>query len=80
VTDKQGWGRGFKSFVAESAAVWNLSRGGRSSKSYRSEGLWDDVLRRKPTHILLQFGHNDEPGKGSDRETDVPTFKANMAR
>jgi unsaturated rhamnogalacturonyl hydrolase len=80
VTDKQGWGRGFKSFVAESAAVWNLSRGGRSSKSYRNEGLWDDVLRRKPTHILLQFGHNDEPGKGSDRETDVPTFKANMAR
>ena len=80
VTEKQGWGRGFKSYVAESAAVWNLARGGRSSKSYRSEGHWNDVLRRKPTHILLQFGHNDEPGKGSDRETDLPTFKANMAR
>lgn len=80
VTDKSGWGRGFKSNVAESAAVWNLARGGRSSKSYREEGLWDDVLRRKPNYVLLQFGHNDEPGKGLARETDIPTFRANMAR
>ncbi|HEX7809928.1 MAG TPA: pectinesterase family protein, partial [Thermoanaerobaculia bacterium] len=80
VTDKSGWGRGFTANVNESAAVLNLARGGRSSKSYRSEGLWDDVLRRKPSHVLLQFGHNDEPGKGLDRETDVPTFTANMTR
>ncbi|HEV7241743.1 MAG TPA: pectinesterase family protein [Thermoanaerobaculia bacterium] len=80
VTEKQGWGRGFKSNVKDSAAVMNLARGGRSSKSYRSEGHWDDVLRRKPTHVLLQFGHNDEPGKGLERETDLPAFRANMAR
>ncbi|HEX8411792.1 MAG TPA: pectinesterase family protein [Thermoanaerobaculia bacterium] len=80
VTEKSGWGRGFESHVAESAAVLQLARGGRSSKSYRTEGLWDDALRRKPTHVLLQFGHNDEPGKGLERETDLPTFRANMAR
>ena len=80
VTDKQGWGRGFKANVSESAAVLNLARGGRSSKSYRSEGLWGDVLRRKPTHVLLQFGHNDEPGKGLERETTGEEFRANMAR
>ncbi|HJQ37495.1 MAG TPA: pectinesterase family protein [Thermoanaerobaculia bacterium] len=80
VTEKSGWGRGFKSFVAESAALLNAARGGRSSKSYRAEGHWEEVLRRRPTHILLQFGHNDEPGKGADRETDLPTFRANMAR
>ena len=80
VTEKSGWGRGFESHVAESAAVLQLARGGRSSKSYRGEGLWDDVLRRRPTHVLLQFGHNDEPGKGLDRETDLPAFRANMAR
>ncbi len=38
------------------------------------------MLRRRPTHILLQFGHNDELGKGADRETDLPAFRANMAR
>jgi len=80
VTDEQGWGRGFASMVKESVAVVNLARGGRSSKSYRDEGLWDEVLRRKPTHVLIQFGHNDQPGKGLDRETDLPTFRANMAR
>ncbi|HEX6101187.1 MAG TPA: pectinesterase family protein [Thermoanaerobaculia bacterium] len=80
VTEKQGWGQGFESNVAATAAVLHLARGGRSSKSYRAEGLWDDVLRRKPTHVILQFGHNDQPGKGLDRETDVPTFRANLTR
>ncbi len=80
VTERSGWGRGFKAHVAESAAVLNLARGGRSSKSYCDEGHWADVLRRRPTHVLLQFGHNDEPGKGLDRETDLPAFRANMAR
>jgi len=80
VTEESGWGRGFESHVAESAAVLQLARGGRSSKSYRAEGFWEDVLRRKPTHVLLQFGHNDEPGKGLERETDLPAFRANMVR
>ena len=80
VTEKAGWGRGFTSQVDASVAVLNLARGGRSSKSFRSEGHWDDVLRRKPTHVLLQFGHNDEPGKGLARETDEPTFRTNMTR
>ena len=29
------------------------------------------MLRRKPSHVLMQFGHNDQPGKGLDRETDI---------
>jgi unsaturated rhamnogalacturonyl hydrolase len=80
VTEASGWGRGFKARIAESAAVINLARAGRSSKSYAAEGHWKEVLRRRPTHVLLQFGHNDVPGKGLDRETDLPTFQANMAR
>jgi unsaturated rhamnogalacturonyl hydrolase len=80
VTEKSGWGLGFKAQVDDDAAVINLARGGRSSKSFRTEGHWDDVLRRRPTHVLLQFGHNDEPGKGLERETDLPTFRANMGR
>ncbi|MFZ2492883.1 MAG: pectinesterase family protein, partial [Thermoanaerobaculia bacterium] len=70
VTDKSGWGRGFEAHVGESAALLNLARGGRSSKSYVDEGHWAALLARKPTHVLLQFGHNDVPGKGLDRETD----------
>ena len=80
VTEKSGWGSGFKSWIKEDAALVNAARGGRSSKSYRAEGHWSEILRHRPTHILIQFGHNDVPGKGLDRETDLPTFRANMAR
>lgn len=80
VTEKSGWGRGFKTHVADSAALLNVARGGRSSKSFRNEGHWADALAKKPTHVLIQFGHNDQPGKGLERETDLPTYRANLGR
>jgi len=63
----------------------DLARNGRSSKSYRAEGLWDEVLAhaREPgyhdTFVLVQFGHNDQPGK-AERSTTLPEFRANMRR
>jgi lysophospholipase L1-like esterase len=62
----------------------NLARNGRSSKSYRAEGLWDEALAhaREPgyrTFVLIQFGHNDQPGK-AERSTTLPEFRANMRR
>lgn len=68
----------------------NLARGGRSSKSFRAEGLWDNVQKlladnkasEKPrtTYVLIQFGHNDQPGK-AERTTDLATeFPVNIAR
>jgi pectinesterase len=39
------------------------------------------VLAAKPAYVILQFGHNDCPGKGPERETDpATTFRANMTR
>jgi rhamnogalacturonyl hydrolase YesR/beta-xylosidase/lysophospholipase L1-like esterase len=80
MTEKSGYGRGLKSYIANDTAFLNAARGGRSSKSYAAEGHWKELLRHKPTYILIQFGHNDVAGKGLDRETDLPTFRANMAR
>jgi len=63
----------------------NLARGGRSTKSYRADGSWDRVAaalgsKEKPTYVLVQFGHNDQPGK-AERATDlVREFPANLAR
>ena len=73
----------------QQVACLNLARGGRSSKSYRAEGLWDTVLTllnekgagdtRQKTLVLIQFGHNDQPGK-PERSTDLATeFGPNMA-
>src|SRR5688500_14571549 len=76
VTDKQGWGPGFKALLRDDVECINLAKGGRSSKSFRNEGLWDQVLAAKPDFVLIQFGHNDEPGKGHERETDADTLAA----
>lgn len=73
-------------FTPETACV-NLARGGRSSGSFRAEGRWDEVqtlLRDgagfRTTYVLIQFGHNDQPGKPG-RSTDFATeFPANMTR
>jgi unsaturated rhamnogalacturonyl hydrolase len=80
MTEKSGYGRGFESHIEDDAAFLNAARSGRSSKSYSAEGHWRELLGHKPTHVLIQFGHNDVPGKGLDRETDLPTFRANLAR
>ncbi len=66
----------------QQVACLNLARGGRSSKSYRAEDLWDTVLTllrergpgdtRQRNLVLIQFGHNDQPGKPG-RSTDLAT-------
>jgi pectinesterase len=59
----------------------NTSQGGRSSKSFIDEGRWTQALALKGDYYLIQFGHNDEPGKGPARETDpATTFTQNMVR
>jgi pectinesterase len=73
VTDESGWGLGFKRHLSADVELINLARGGRSSKSYINEGLWDAALKQRADYILIQFGHNDCPGKGPERETDPGT-------
>jgi lysophospholipase L1-like esterase len=81
VNDQGGWGPGFRSVFAPEVEIVNLAKNGRSSKSFRAEGLWKPALDPKPSYVLIQFGHNDGPGKGPDRETDPKTtFRDNMSR
>ncbi len=81
VTDESGWSLGFKARLKDRADCINLARNGRSSKSYLDEGLWKAALTSRADYILIQFGHNDMPGKGPDRETDPrTTYRTNLAR
>lgn len=82
-----GWGPSFCGLhVTSFMACVNLARGGRSSGNYRTEGSWDVALgeMRTPGYqdiwVVIQFGHNDQPGKPG-RSTDLATeFPANLAR
>lgn len=81
VTDDSGWGGGFRKLVTGTAEVVNTAANGRSSKSFIDEGRWKEALAKRGNYYLIQFGHNDEPGKGPERETDPrTTYRANMAR
>jgi pectin methylesterase-like acyl-CoA thioesterase/lysophospholipase L1-like esterase len=81
VNDEGGWGPGFCALMTPNVECINLARNGRSSKSYYDEGLWTKVLAQHADYILIQFGHNDMPGKGPLRETDPDTsYAANIRR
>ncbi len=83
---KTGYGPGFCALVTESATCLDMAKGGRSSGSYRAEGSWAQVMDQlkansnfKDTYVLIQFGHNDQPGKPG-RSTDLATqFPVNLA-
>jgi lysophospholipase L1-like esterase len=85
VAVKSGWGSGFCADVAPQLTCVNMAKGGRSTSSYRAEGSWAQVmdqLKRNSqfaaTYVLIQFGHNDQPGKPG-RSTDLATeFPANL--
>jgi lysophospholipase L1-like esterase len=85
VAVKSGWGPGFCDDVVPQLTCLNMAKGGRSTSSYRAEGSWAQVmdqLKRNPhfsaTYVLIQFGHNDQPGKPG-RSTDLATeFPANL--
>jgi lysophospholipase L1-like esterase len=82
-----GYGDALCARLEPAADCLNLGRGGRSTLSYRAEGLWERVLARvraaepgTPVTVLVQFGHNDQPGKPG-RSTDLAgEFPANLTR
>ncbi|MCS3809810.1 rhamnogalacturonan acetylesterase [Xanthomonas sp. 4461] len=82
-----GWGPSFcAQHVTSFLSCVNLARGGRSTSNYRAEGSWGIALKElrsggyQQVVVLIQFGHNDQPGKPG-RSTDLATeFPANLRR
>jgi rhamnogalacturonan acetylesterase len=57
-----GWGDFFPAhFDTNKVQVFNRALGGRSSRTYFTEGLWEKVRSdlRPGDFVLMQFGHND---------------------
>jgi lysophospholipase L1-like esterase len=80
---KSGYGNAFCARWRPEVTCVNLGRGGRSTKSYRVEGIWDQDVMSKlktatapdgtpyaKTYVLMQFGHNDGSPK-PERHADV---------
>jgi lysophospholipase L1-like esterase len=82
---RSGWGPGFSKDLVPEVTFLNMAKGGRSSGSYRTEGSWAkviDVLQSnanfKATYVLIQFGHNDQPGKPGRSTNLTNEFPANI--
>jgi lysophospholipase L1-like esterase len=77
-----GWGGAFcGTHVSAFTPCINMALGGRSTLSYRAEGSWDVALNEARTqgfskvYVIIQFGHNDQPGKpgqSTDLDTEFP--------
>jgi lysophospholipase L1-like esterase len=62
---QQGWAEYLGAyFDAQKLRVSNAARGGRSSRTFVTEGHWDKLLAevRAGDFVIIQFGHNDSGG------------------
>ena len=59
---QRGWGDELAPFFDTSKInLVNRAIGGRSSRTFLTEGRWDEILKelRKGDFVIMQFGHND---------------------
>lgn len=71
-----GWGRELPAYLDTTRInVINKARGGRSSRTFLFEGLWNEVLAqlKDGDFLLIQFGHND------GGHIDQPKFRGSLA-
>ncbi|MGJ7031285.1 rhamnogalacturonan acetylesterase [Niabella hirudinis] len=76
-----GWGMPFIYFWDSSVTVINKAKNGRSTSSFKKEGLWQSIIDEAGPgdYVLIQFGHNDEvPTKKT--YTPQPEFKNNLVQ
>ncbi len=74
-----GWGMPFVYFWDSTVTVENLAKNGRSTSSFRNEGLWKIVLDKAGDgdYVFIQFGHNDEVPTKKTYTTETE-FKNNL--
>jgi lysophospholipase L1-like esterase len=74
-----GWGMPFVYFWDSTVTVVNKAKNGRSTKSFRNEKLWQQILDESSEgdYVFIQFGHNDEVPTKSNATTE-PEFRNNL--
>ncbi|GEN78006.1 rhamnogalacturonan acetylesterase [Chryseobacterium hagamense] len=80
---EHGWGQVLPQFFTGGIDIQNHAVNGRSSKSFRTEGRWDQVERqlKKGDFVIIEFGHNDQKVKDSAKFTNPYTqYRANLER
>ena len=77
---QMGWGDPIKEmFDPAKINVENKARGGRSSRTFLTEGLWSNILNEMKAgdFVLMQFGHNDGGSLTGPNATGRASIKGN---
>ncbi|MFV0606999.1 MAG: rhamnogalacturonan acetylesterase [Niabella sp.] len=76
-----GWGMPFVYFWDSTVTVVNKAKNGRSTSSFRNEGLWQQIIDEGTAgdFVFIQFGHNDEVPTKKNYTTEVE-FTNNLIR
>ncbi len=77
-----GWGMPFVYMFDSSVVIDNRAKNGRSTRTFISEGLWDNLINdvQPDDYVFIQFGHNDESPEKVDRYTSPEQYRTNLAR
>lgn len=81
-TPQRGWGQLFHEFFNQYVEIHNLARGGRSTKSFIAEGLWEKLLSQLQAGdwVFIEFGHNDHDSRKPERYTPPDQYEMNLIR
>lgn len=86
---QQGWGQRLPDYCVDGVRVHDMARGGRSSKTFITEGIWDKLVAslQPGDFVIIAFGHNDAPpGKGNTkayrvfRSTKPAEYRTNFVK
>ncbi|MEK5038203.1 rhamnogalacturonan acetylesterase [Sporosarcina sp. FSL K6-3457] len=68
-----GWGQFIADYLTPEVAVKNHAVGGKSSKSFITEGLFDPIIDaiEENDYLFIQFGHNDSTKDRPERYTEA---------
>ena len=78
-----GWGEKLPDYFRPELKIFNHAMNGRSSKSFRDEGRWQEILDqlRPGDYVFVQFGHNDQKINDPARFTNPYTgYRDNLKR
>lgn len=75
-----GWGMPFTQFWNSNVEVVNKAKNGRSTKTFRAEGLWNEIITNasEGDYVFIQFGHNDEVKEKVGSYTTPEEFTNNL--
>lgn len=77
----KGWGQMLDKYFTDDVQVVNHAMGGRSTKTFISEGRWDRLLSEVKVgdYVFIQFGHNDASTR-PERHVSYEDYEKNLQR